>query len=179
LFNVFFKKNPVLLPVLHEDRQTAFSSFSAAKICLVFLILGSYLTFADLGFLVYPQNKNIIEQKRKDYFQSQQIPETIQTLLEEEKIRTLEGEIWYPVQTTGDENRLIFYSSAAEIIREIPVKLTLETSEKDIDLPDRSNAIIFQCSTQKPDTIKTLGIVILDTQPFQTIWDEEAISNCH
>ena len=180
LFNIFSEKTIELLPEKQKnDFQIKNTPFLAVKISFIFFILGTYIPFIDLG--ISPDKQKFIsnDQKSEIYYQSGLFPESVQTLLEEGNIRILQGEIWYPIQSIDDKNELNFYSSALEIIRETPIRLTLNTSGKEILIPDRSNALIFQCGYKNTNTIKTLGIILLDTPTDLSIWDETEISNCH
>ena len=179
LLKFFLKEIPDLLPKAQFNNSLPKNNrFLVLKICLVFLILGSYLPLIDLGFPFHLQEKGIPNQNQEEYLQSSQLPDAVNNLMEEGKISTLAGEIWYPIQLTNSDNNLFFYSSAVEIIRESPVKLTLNVTGEEIYLPDRSNVMIFQCGSQKTNLIKAAGIVLLDTQPFTVYWDDEEISNC-
>ena len=118
LFKIFIGKTFQLLP---EKQKNDFlikkTPFLVVKISLVFLVLGSAIPFIDLG-IPPDQNNILIDQEREEYYHSDLMPESILRLLEEEKIRILEGEIWYPIQAVDNKNELNFYSSAVELIRE-------------------------------------------------------------
>ena len=182
VLHLFFASTPLLLPEAAGSGSVRKSgSFIFLKISALFLLAGCYLPSIDSGILIpQAEKQTAIQEKLNIYLAENELPETLQGLIEINKARILPGQVWYPFQPAGEKS-ITFRTSASEIRQEDPKKLEL-LIDPDIDIdyfPDRSAAAVVQCGVQNTKDITVIAIIFLDTDSPVEYWNLSALANCH